>query len=234
VIIDPDSPLRSSLGESKTDLWYVWAEIAEDHEATAVTARLAAHSMLADAARPFGPLEEEMKASMVSIAASAHSLDAFATAAREAGMVDRDVIAAWKSGGTSRVGQIHQTLCLTFDIGRWSTGWYRDMKWLFDLRGKTVHYEAQWAALERHPLGFDSTRVAATYSLEASRRAVALLLEVLVTCTKQPKAVPTVLLGAGRGRDWPWTSSAGIRIRLCRTIRRDRRVQAAMSREMRS
>jgi hypothetical protein len=192
LIVDPNSPLRSGLGQSKTELWYVWAEVALDHAATARVARNDATQAIARADRPFGPLEREMKASMVAIASSAHAIDAFATAAREAGQVSHELLVQWRAERTNRVGQIHQTLLRTFDVGNRAKVWYGDLARLFRLRDETVHHEARWADLERHPLGFDTSRTAATYTLEAAVQATDLLVEVIIGCLSNPKTNPDV------------------------------------------
>ena len=47
------------------------------------------------------------------------------------------------------------------------------IRWLFKLRNETVHYRADWHAIELHPvLELPTTRVARTYSSEVASRGV--------------------------------------------------------------
>jgi hypothetical protein len=193
LIIDPNSPIRDNFSAVRTELWFVWAEVAEEHEATALRAREEVRASISSAGRAFGPLEIEVKASMVAVSAAAHALDAFATAAREAGVIDDAVIEGWRAHRTPRAGQIHETICRTFNVRSWSRRWAKELQWLFRLRGETVHFQSDWAALERHSLGFDTSPVAATYTVEASSRAVDLLLEIVATTTGRPKKNPDVV-----------------------------------------
>jgi hypothetical protein len=65
--------------------------------------------------------------------------------------------------------------------------WERELRWLFGVRGSSVHYEGSFAPPEIHPLGMGVAPTQATYRAENATRAVDLLLGILERCRDKPK-----------------------------------------------
>jgi hypothetical protein len=74
-----------------------------------------------------------------------------------------------------------------FDFRGLTTAWMRKLKWLFDLRGSSVHYRGMYEPPQLHPLGMNVAPAQVTYTAENATRAVDLLLGILERCRDKPK-----------------------------------------------
>ncbi|MDP9343595.1 MAG: hypothetical protein M3Q23_16185 [Actinomycetota bacterium] len=171
--------------QMRSHLWIQWTEIAMEHETEAIGIRAEALRTRQDGGEIAGLLGREMRASMVSIAAAAHSIDALYGALQEA-TPNRPMFAK----GTPRRGKIIETLKYGLDLRGETTRWESEFRWLFNLRGGAVHFKGEFTATVPHPLGTNTAPEAVAYSQESAIRAVDFLSEVLSACSKRPK--PTV------------------------------------------
>lgn len=177
-------------------LWPTWAEIAIDEMADA---RVARQEMKRAAEEPgkqgLGELlGKELKASLVSIAAASHSLDALYGVLVEM-VVEPELREKWRekrvSGkkGPPRHRQVYETIrrAVVADaetLKRWTA----DFEWLFDLRDAAVHHKEEAAQAVPHPSGTtSSSEIYLSYCVETAGRAVDLLLEVLTQVVTSPR-----------------------------------------------
>ncbi len=199
-------------------LWIQWGDIAIEREDRARTAR-ADMIALARYRQEYTPaLGEELMASMVSISAAAHALDAL-----YGQLVTPGIKAEIKAEGpwrkASRDGHIRECLKRRFNTGGRDRAWVGEFKWLFDLRNAAAHAEEQQLPSVPHPSGVcNSGQVNRDYSADAAMRAVDLMLDVLNTCAAKPKASD---VGA---RQWarsysPAISTLTTKLRVSRTAR---------------
>jgi hypothetical protein len=166
----------------RTHLWIAWAHIAIHHEQFAREAR-----QRAEAAPSVGDaLTQEFHASMVSITAVGHCLDALFGAIADFA-VPETTRRAWTKNRTRRRGPVLEAIKAGFDVGSHANGWASEFAWLWDLRDKAVHFDEESREPVPHPLGSNTSPEQAMYSAEAATRAVDLLLDVLVTCTRSPR-----------------------------------------------
>lgn len=134
------------LEAARTELWFAWAEIAIDRELESRRGRRSAERAIATGTDPSGGIELETKAAMSTVVAAcaaietiAYNLVRFAT-------------------NPIRASRAHQralrTIARVFPNARLDP-LHKDIKWLFELRNATVHYRADWQALDIHPaLGY--------------------------------------------------------------------------------
>jgi len=167
----------------RSHLWIWWAEIAIDQlrQARAFRAQAIEVRASGDESSRFAELiGQETKAAMVAIAAAAHALDALFGAVRE-------LVPEAKTN--RRWSTILETLKRTSVIKGSAGGgrWAREFEWLFDLRDSALHFQESQAETVPHPTGTNTGPENVLYSLEPAERAVALLLEVLETCTADPR-----------------------------------------------
>src|SRR5262245_18723681 len=142
--------------EARTELWYVWAEIAIDAESDASVARTRALQRRQDGSVLEIQMEHEVKAVLIATSAASHALDAFFATVGELGQVSPTTRQAWKANRVSRRQQILQMLAATFEIGPLRQSWDRRLKLLFETRNSAVHYQAQSGPLVAHPIGVDT------------------------------------------------------------------------------
>ena len=142
-------------------------------------------------------LSRETRASMVSISASAHALDALYGSVKP-------LIPPLRSTPPSRHSAILETLKAGFEIrGRaGGGGWAQEFKWLFELRDSAVHHEEKARPTEPHPAGTHTGYENVAYSLENAERALNFAFEVFETCVDRPRQnLPDVVAWAQRMKD---------------------------------
>jgi hypothetical protein len=170
-----------------THLWHAWSEIAIRQFHIAREGRSRAQAIGPRGEGIGAAQSEEWYASMVSIAACAHALDAvYGAVRRAAGITDEDV-KKWRKSRTARAGQILETLKKGFDVGSIPGDLASDLSWLFDLRRAELHFNEEPNAPMLHPTGTNTALEQVKYSLESADRAVRILLKVLKACVESPK-----------------------------------------------
>jgi hypothetical protein len=175
--------------------WTTWGEIAIDEEAKARSAR---DEMMLAAEEPgkqgLGDmLLRELKASLVSIAAASHSLDALYGVLADM-VIEPELREKWrlkrKAGeGPARHRQLFEAVksAVAADSGTLNR-WGRDFRWLFDLRDAALHFREVTSEAVPHPSGTtNSSAIYLLYCVENSGRAVDLLLEVLGEAVSSPR-----------------------------------------------
>lgn len=175
-------------GYSIGSLWHEWGQVAVRSERDAWThRRLLISGYEAGGANNIHPAwNDELVASMVAVAASAHALDAM-----YGQLVNEDVRRMARLGDDAgREAHIRACLSRRFKIDN-ATGkrWAGEFRWLFDLRDAAVHAHAQPRAHALHPSGirvYGST-LEVDYCAESAARAVDLLLAVLTHATSAPR-----------------------------------------------
>jgi hypothetical protein len=172
--------------QMRTHLWISWARIALKHEAMAHAARQEMQQAGADQSRL---LQQEADAGLVGICAAAFALEAVYRELDELGMVPAATLAAWKTNRLSDDKQILELLKLAVDPKGLVNVWKRELAWLFDVRGSSVHYRGSFEAPQPHPLGTNVAPSQIIYSAERATRAVNLLLGILERCRDKPKPV---------------------------------------------
>lgn len=164
-------------------LWLIWASVALEHASTARRARDAA-LQASDSTEVSHWMRQEFDASLVAVAAAAHSLDALygSTAVPQS---TRD---QWTGRRTRRHGKIREALKLLFETGPVQTQWVTEFEWLFDLRDAAAHAEESPKLTVPHPVGTNTDPNFLAYSTESAARACRLLLTVLRRCADYPRS----------------------------------------------
>jgi hypothetical protein len=179
----------------KSNLWIQWAEIAIEQEHAATEARSRARRLRAASEDYSQQLGAEMKATMVTVAAAAHSLDAMYGDVKALIQVPQTVLAGWRQGKAGRHSRIRETFRLGFALNNSRcSSWKRDFTWLWGLRDGAVHFEGRCTSAVAHEFGGVSAE-AAMYSTEAAERAVTLMLDVLTAVTAEASAKTPELKG---------------------------------------
>lgn len=153
----------------RTSLVWQWAHVAVAHEDEA------------RAARARGVIDnEEMQATMVSVAAVAFALDGLYAELLAERVVPDEVVAAWKRNDTARWRRIFETVKRAFKV---PASLYSEMEWLSSReelgRDFLVHPDAAFRDTEDHPLFPNTTAERARLRAETATRAVDLLFAVL-------------------------------------------------------
>lgn len=179
----------------QTHLWPTWGEIAIDEEANARSAR-AEHLKLAAGKQNLGnTMTMELRASMVSIVAASHSLDALYGVLADF-VIEPELRQKWRERretgkkGPPRHRQVLETIrrSVVLDAGTLDR-WAADFAWLFRLRDQAVHHQEEMAEPVPHPAGTtNSGAIYASYCVETAGRAVELLLEVLGHVVSSPRS----------------------------------------------
>ena len=168
----------------RTHLWISWARIALKHETTAVAVRQEMQHADADQSRL---LEREADAGLDGICAAAFALEAVSRELRDLEAVPQTTLNAWRAKGVAADSFVLEVLKHAVDPRGLVNVWKRELKWLFDMRGKSVHYEGAFQPPEAHPLGMNVAPSQVTYSADQTTRAVDLLLGILERCRDRPK-----------------------------------------------
>jgi hypothetical protein len=179
---------RDSIRQVQTQLWYVWAEIAIDHEHQAWVARGRELDALNDGAVLEIGLEQEVRAALVAVTASTHAIDAYYTAVADA---RRELKLASIAKGPGRREQILAVLAITFGVsGNTRNRWQKELAAVYGMRNSAAHYRAEWGALVDHPIGIGTTPVAARYTAEGAQRSVDLALDIIAVTIESTASRP--------------------------------------------
>lgn len=155
--------------QARTELWYVWCEIALEAEAEASQARLEALDAVRLGQSPASAIERETKGTMVAIIAVAAFLEALRNNLREV------------SSGPRKGGSVSKRIAMIVDhVAEAGPGDLEGrIEKLFDARNETVHSRATWAPLAMHPIGREMTEVAYRFRREQARDATQVMPDVL-------------------------------------------------------
>ena len=124
--------------------------------------------------------DDETRATMVVVAASAFAVEALAI---KLGDLLEGRIEA--KGYTPRVVE---TLKTAVDLGKRTVEWQKSIPELFGLRGELVHFRGELHPSQPHPTGKSHvSREANVYSVERARWAVELAYEVLTVALTSPR-----------------------------------------------
>jgi hypothetical protein len=170
----------------RTHLWIAWARIALKHEATAHAAR---QEMQRPGADQYRLLLQEADAGLDGICAAAFALEALSRELSELGAFPQATLTAWRDAEKRPKAKnvVLEVLSQTIDARGLVTRWRGELRWLFDLRDKSVHYEGAFAPSEPHPLGMNVAPEQVAYLAENVTRAADLLLAILERCRDKPK-----------------------------------------------
>jgi hypothetical protein len=159
-----------------------WFQIALEHERAALEARDRAIAA-PDGSQEMGEaFDDELKAAMVAIAASAFAIDAMYTKLSD--MLDP----ADRARASDRVGYIVETFKVALDLGKRGLERQSSIPALFEQRDELVHFRGKPYESMMHPTGKSAvSRENLTYTAEATAHAVDLALEVLTTAYTSPR-----------------------------------------------
>jgi hypothetical protein len=164
-------------------LWFIWLEVAVERatEARRIRAEMV---RLQGEGKPIADfLNPEFEASVVTIAACAHALDA---------LYGSQVIPDnARNHGQNRPGKIREALKRTFNTGPVNTLWVDEFANLFDLRDAAVHAGETPSIPELHPIAGYTAKENTIYSMEAAEHAVDFALSVFRWCIDHPRAAAT-------------------------------------------
>ena len=178
-LIQPDDEARvlATAGATvTTHLWYVWTEVAMEHEWLAKRARRAyeAHG------RDVASLEEEMKASLVTVAGVTHCLDALHNEAVDIGVLSDDTAERIKKRGMKAWTAVYRVLSETFGNPGLGSDVESELQELYRLRNEVVHQRPAPGEIVAHPaLGMRTTPATARYTVERATKALDLLFRIL-------------------------------------------------------
>jgi hypothetical protein len=176
-----------------TRLWTSWARIAMRHEAIALAARQQVQQPKAIQSQL---LRREADAGLVGICAVAFALEALSRELVALRVVPQATLDAWVKNKLSADKVIVEVLKHAVDSRGLSSTWNREVKWLFTVRGSSVHHQTILEPPQVHALGVSVSPAHVTYSAENCIRAVDLLVSILVRCRDRSK--PRLL-------EWPDT-----------------------------
>jgi hypothetical protein len=174
----------------RVQMWNHWASVAIESESRAALGRFEILTSTDNKSIDYVP---ELKAAIVSIAASAHCLDSFYGLHRS--VVPEPIRVSWRKKKTPRPRQILETLKVAFGVP--TEKWISDFDWLFDLRDAALHHDAAFHPPALHPAGGNTAREYVDYSIESVSRAINLMLDMLDACAngkKTPKDLKEVLV----------------------------------------
>jgi hypothetical protein len=160
-----------------------WFQIAVTHLVDAQEARKRSEAAPAESSDLRPAIDDETRATMIVIAATAFAIDALYAKLNE--LLDK----ADRIRCRTRVGTIVETLKRTLDLGPRTGRWTKSVHELFDLRDDLVHFEGEDRAPEPHPTG--KTHVSwesARYTVEKAVWAVDLAREVLTVAYTEPRS----------------------------------------------
>jgi len=179
-----------------THLWYVWTEVAIEHEWLAKRARRAyeADRMAVT------PLEDEMKASLVAVTGVTHSLDALQNEIAALDVLSDRTVARWTKRKPKAHTAVFQTLRETFRSPELAPHLDTGLNELYQLRNEVVHQRPTLGVIVEHPaLGMRTTPAAARYTVERATQAVNLLFRILSAIAAEHHDEPA------RARAWART-----------------------------
>lgn len=159
-----------------THLWYVWTEVALEHEWLAKRARRAYEADRRDVAL----LEDEMKASLVAVTGVTHCLDALQNEVAALNALSDDTLERWKKRRPRAQTAVYQTLLETFRSPGLGSDVERGLDDLYHLRNEVVHQRPTSDEIVAHPaLGMRTTPATARYTVERATQALDLLFRIL-------------------------------------------------------
>jgi len=166
-----------------------WSDVAIEQERKAWEARREAERIRDEAVEPGQglPIQLELRASMVAIAAASHALDALYGELRDVAL-PLALAVKWKANprsGPPRPRKLQETLKHGFRIS--AQRWVKELDELFELRDGAVHPEALLTEPQPHPLGVNTAVEYVVYRCESATETLDLLLEILETCIERPK-----------------------------------------------
>jgi hypothetical protein len=146
-----------------------WFRIAVEHERVALEARSRA------------AVDDEMRAAMVAVVSSAFAIDAMGAKVAE-------LLGEAAPSVKGRIGLLVETFKVALALGPRTQTWPVAIRELFAMRGAIVHFLGEATPGVPHPTGIGNTsREAATYTVEAAAKAVDLALDVLTIAHRQPR-----------------------------------------------
>lgn len=177
-------------------LWQYWYQIARRSANEALAQRTPDVVIDASSARMYGGEErkippdvriphpgDEMFASMVAVAASAHAIDGFYGSIKQ--------LVNPPASNAARARQIHEALKLGFNVGKPSQLWLKDLDWLFKARDGIVHHAEKYEpmALLRET---EETEIYGSPDLiglkaETADRAARIAETIISICVRNPK-----------------------------------------------
>lgn len=169
-----------------TRLLLHWGQIAIAQEREAHDARAELVRRRPEALRTGSGLDLslELHPAMLTAAAAAAAIDALYGEIREFVIPD-DQRERWRTKRTARYAQIFETLRRGF-VTR--TKWRQELEWLFrDQRDAALHPKTGYDVPQPHPLGVNTAPEYTIYTCEHARRAVDLMLDMLVSCVEHPR-----------------------------------------------
>jgi hypothetical protein len=159
-----------------------WFQISLEHERAALDARDRAIAAADGSSEMGAAFDDELKAAMVAIAASAFAIDAMYTKLSD--MLDP----ADRPRASDRVGFIVETLKAALELGKRGHAWQSSIPGLFEQRDELVHFRGKPYESRMHPTGKSAvSRENVTYTAEAMTSAVDLAFEVLTTAYQSPR-----------------------------------------------
>jgi hypothetical protein len=170
-----------------THLWYVWTEIAIEHEWQGKHAR---GSYQADRAAVTN-LEDETKASLISITSVTHGLDALQNESAALDALSEETLARWEKRRPKASTAVYQTLRETFRSPELGPEVERALDDLYRLRNEVVHQRPASGEIVQHPaLGIRTTPATARYTVERATQAVDLMFRILISITAENEDSP--------------------------------------------
>lgn len=172
-----------------------WFQVAALHLRVAQEARKRAEAAEDGSSEMGEAFDDELRATMVVVAAAAFAIDALYVKLEE--LLDP---AQRTRARSNRVGRIVETLKVALKLGKRTARWQRVIPELFDLRDELVHFRAEDHPPQPHPTGKSHvSRESSFYTLEKATWALDLAHEVLVVAYTSPRAKHAALVA--------WTKS---------------------------
>ena len=172
-------PLHDPSTLTSVDLWMSWVAIAADHAATATAAR--ERALLSPLEQVPRAHDDELRAALVAITASAFALDAFYLAVAQ--QIEPPATPVKQPRSASLLDTLQRGFALTGDLQQTRLG----VEMLYTLRNRAVHHETQFRASVLHPSGrLHVTEEGATYTAEQAHATVELVAELILRCLAGP------------------------------------------------
>lgn len=178
--------------EVALDVWEHWLEIAEKHLQVAEAAREALITALTqqNEGAKGEALGAELQAGMVTISASAFSIDSFYASVKARLPAVPDLEASWRRNGTSRPARIAETLKRGFQVPPNAFVQVREgLEQLFKFRGWAVHAPAEFKEAVLHPVldaGVEWRFIA--FGVENCREVARFAKELISQLVERPKS----------------------------------------------
>jgi hypothetical protein len=182
--------------KSMHNFWLKWAEIAITHEGEAWSARRRAEQADRADGKAF---DDEFTAALVAVTSAAFALEALGNHTAEfLGVAIPDSVREeWKKRKMPAAVRILALLTTAFDFGDHDESWRANVRTLFDLRNKVVHFNPEWLDVVPHPTGKSNVAPElAIYTAEEATRSVKLAVDIIVESLKSPSGdQPRVRIG---------------------------------------